>query len=102
MFTMGCTGLAAAASFTIDQTSCFCPATRRAGLNFSAILDVEDTLRRVEIPVRFDLVRFLLPVGEPAMKVVGRIASWMKGRETERMAAVEVKKLMFMGKRERD
>jgi hypothetical protein len=42
---MGCLGDAAAASFMIDHTSCFCPATRLAGLNFSSILDDDEKLR---------------------------------------------------------
>lgn len=58
IFTIGCTGLAAAASLTIDHTSCFWPATRRAGVNFSAIFEVDETLRRgVEIPVPFKVNR---------------------------------------------
>lgn len=60
MLTMGCTGEAAAASLTMDlsllavvarrslttyQTSCFCPATRFAGLKGSSLLVVADMAR---------------------------------------------------------
>jgi hypothetical protein len=61
MFTIGCTGEAAAASLTIDlavlaivdafalavayQTSCFCPATLFAGLKGSSLLVVADMAR---------------------------------------------------------
>lgn len=38
MFTIGCFGDAAAASLMIDHTSCLCPATLLAGLNFSSTI----------------------------------------------------------------
>ena len=66
MFTMGCTGEAAAASFTMDlnwtltfscqshragimyQTSCFWPATRAAGLNGSPLtMFVDEKVREL-------------------------------------------------------
>jgi hypothetical protein len=43
---MGCFGEAVAASLTIDQTSCFWPATRFAGANFASILVADEKPRR--------------------------------------------------------
>ncbi len=45
ILTIGCTGDAAAASLTMDQTSCFCPATRFAGANLASILRCEEKVR---------------------------------------------------------
>lgn len=46
MFTMGLMGEAAAASLTIDHTSCFWPATRAAGLKGSSRRVVADIARK--------------------------------------------------------
>ena len=95
MLTIGWTGLAAAASLTIDQTSCFWPATRRAGLNFSDNFDVEDILRREDVfvyPVNFLVPQFLLPEVAAAALLArrsgGRNRSCRRGRVTERTATV--------------
>lgn len=45
-FTIGCIGEAAAASLTMDHTSCCWFATRLAGANLASILAVEEMLRR--------------------------------------------------------
>jgi hypothetical protein len=81
MLTIGCTGDAAAASLTIDQTSCFCPATRFAGANLASILRCEEKVRAL--------------VGKPDQRVEGCSArSTWRGNDLTTSEVGERLKLM--------